>query len=652
MTVPDLYADLKRYWGYDSFRPMQERIIQSLMGGSDVAVVMPTGGGKSLCYQLPALAMGQTVVVISPLIALMQDQVAQLADMGIPAALLNSSQAPDEQRTVMRAAQQGAYRLLYLSPERLARQDTVAWLQKLPLAFFAIDEAHCISEWGHEFRPEYRQLSSLRANFPDKPIAAFTASATKRVRQDILEQLRLREPHKFIASFHRANLRYVAHQCDKKSHSRLLVAGLKAYPGQSVIVYAPTIKEVEHTVDYLAERKIAAIPYHGQMETGRRRRNQERWMNDEVRVLVGTIAFGLGINKPAVRAVIHLSLPKSIEQYYQEAGRAGRDGLPADCVMLWQPKDAGLLAYFIDQLQDSNEKQRAWQRYHTVRAFVESARCRHLQICTHFGQTPKWERCEMCDVCGNSPEWLAAEPLEELAVKKRKNPKAKADAPQAREEAPRVERKPVSAPAPAKRPAFQPAAEALFEPPAAELMELFKEWRRRTAERSQVPAYIVLSDAALADLCRKQPSNLRELLAVTGIGERKAEQYGSEIFATLEAYRKGVRAEARETAQVSPAEETIRMLAEGRNFEEIAKARGRQVATVVNMVADLVEKGHLDYRVEWVGEESHRRIEEVVRRLGAQWLKPLREALPAEITYEQIRLVVAYVRRSAEAPVR
>ena len=189
--MEDLHAALKRYWGYDSFRPMQERIILSLMGGADVAVVMPTGGGKSLCYQLPALAARQTVVVISPLIALMQDQVAQLGDMGIPAALVNSSQGADEQRAVIRAAAQGAFRLLYISPERLARQDTVAWLRRVPLAFFAIDEAHCISEWGHEFRPEYRQLSSLRANFPDKPIAAFTASATQRVRHDILQQLRL-----------------------------------------------------------------------------------------------------------------------------------------------------------------------------------------------------------------------------------------------------------------------------------------------------------------------------------------------------------------------------------------------------------------------------------------------------------------------------
>jgi ATP-dependent DNA helicase RecQ len=653
MDVPDLYPDLKKYWGYETFRPMQERIIQSLMAGHDVAVIMPTGGGKSLCYQLPALAMKKTVVVISPLIALMQDQVAQLADMGIPAALLNSSQSGDEQRTVMRAAQQGAYRLLYLSPERLARQDTVAWLRKIPLAFFAIDEAHCISEWGHEFRPEYRQLSSLRANFPDQPIAAFTASATKRVRHDILEQLRLREPHKFIASFHRANLRYVTHQCDKQSHARLLLAAVKAYRNESVIVYAPTIKDVEQTVDYLADKKIAAVPYHGQMDTNRRRRNQERWMNDEVRVLVGTIAFGLGINKPAVRAVIHLSLPKSIEQYYQEAGRAGRDGLPADCVMLWQPKDAGLLAYFIDQLQDNAEKQRAWQRYHTVRDFVESPRCRHLAICAHFGQTPKWERCEMCDVCGNSPEWLVAEPPEELAVKKKRKFKAKTTAPAPREIPPRrepaarAEARPVSAPP--VRPATQPA---VVSPPAdAELLELFKEWRRRTAERAKVPAYIVLSDAALADLCRKRPSNLRELLGVSGIGEHKAEQYGGELFATLEAYQKGARAEARETAQVSPAEETIRLLAEGRSFEEIAQVRGRQTVTVVNLVADLVEKGRLDYRMDWVGEERHRQIEEVVRRLGAQWLKPLREALPAEITYEQIRLVVAYV-RSAEEPVR
>ena len=630
--TPDLYALLKRHWGYDSFRPMQERIVESLMAGSDVAVIMPTGGGKSLCYQLPALALGRTVVVISPLIALMQDQVAQLGDMGIPAALLNSSQQPEEQRSVMRAAEQGAFRLLYLSPERLARADTIGWLQRVPLAFFAIDEAHCISELGHEFRPEYRQLSSLRQNFPDKPIAAFTASATRRVRHDILEQLQLRNPQKYIASFHRANLRYVAHQCDRDTHLPLLLAGLRAYAGESVIVYAPTIKEVELTVDTLAERGVGAVAYHGQMENSLRRRNQERWMNDDARVLVGTIAFGLGINKPAVRAVLHTSLPKSIEQYYQEAGRAGRDGLPADCVLLWQPKDAGLLAYFIDQMNDRDEKERAWQRYHTVRGFVENNRCRHLQICTHFGQTPKWERCEMCDVCGNVPEWVSA-PLEDVAPRTKRKRKTQTVA------------EPVRRPQPGAMP---PRPQAAAPSPGRELIEFFKEWRRQTAQRAGVAAFIVLSDVSLEELCRKRPSNLRELLNVSGIGERKAELYGREIFARFEAFHKGARAAARETGRVSPAEETMRLLAEGKSFEEIAQFRGRQVSTVVSLVAELVETGGLQYRVEWVGEANHKLIEEAARRLGAQFLRPLREALPPEITYEQIKLVVAWMRASQE----
>ena len=528
--MSDLLGALKKYWGYDSFRPLQERIIRSLMSGRDTAVVMPTGGGKSLCYQLPALALGRTVVVISPLIALMQDQVAQLADMGIPAAVLNSAQPFEEQRTVMRAAAQGAYRLLYLSPERLARNDTMDWLKRVPLAFFAIDEAHCISEWGHEFRPEYRQLSTLRENFPELPIAAFTASATRRVRQDILDQLQLREPDKYIASFHRANLRYIVEQCDKDTHRRRLMSALKAYEGQSVIVYAPTIAEVERLVDYLEDRKTGALPYHGQMETPVRRRNQEAWMNDEVRVLVGTVAFGLGINKPAVRAVIHTALPKSIEQYYQEAGRAGRDGLPADCLLLWQPKDAGLLAYFIEQLRDPDEKARAWQRYRTIRNFVESPRCRHFQVCMHFGQSPKWQRCEMCDVCGNLPEWMKVAMLEPREKTSRERKKARRAAtpsqqPPVPPPQPPVEREAARAPAPSAPPQPRHAATT------GGLIDFFKEWRRRMAERLSVPAYVVLSDAALEDLCRKQPTNLRELLAVNGFGERKAELYGSEIFA-------------------------------------------------------------------------------------------------------------------------
>jgi ATP-dependent DNA helicase RecQ len=314
-TEVELLSALRRYWGYDSFRPMQERIVRSLLGGRDTCVVMPTGGGKSLCYQLPAAMLpGKTVVVVSPLIALMQDQAAQLAQMGIAAALLNSSLTESQKSTVIRKAREGQYRLLYVSPERLAREDTLEWLQKVPISLFAIDEAHCISEWGHEFRTDYRLLSRLRLNFPLCPIAAFTASATRRVRHDIIDQLQLRDPDKYIASFHRPNLNYIVKACDAHTQKDLMVTALRKHAGSSAIVYSPTIARVEETVDFLKERGIAAIGYHGKMDSATRRANQERWMSDEVRVLVGTVAFGLGINKAAVRAVIHLSLPKSIEQ--------------------------------------------------------------------------------------------------------------------------------------------------------------------------------------------------------------------------------------------------------------------------------------------------------------------------------------------------
>ena len=607
----DLLTQLRRYWGYSTFRPLQERIVRSLLAGRDTCVVMPTGGGKSLCYQLPAVISEGTAVVISPLIALMQDQAMQLAQMGIPAAVLNSTLSEAEQEKVMSRAREGAYRLLYVSPERIARGDTMGWMQQVPIAFFAIDEAHCISEWGHEFRPEYRQLSRLRTKFPDRPIAAFTASATRHVRHDILSQLQLRNPDKYIASFYRSNLRYLVRQCEGLEQMELLVSALRSYSGSNVIVYSPTISRVEETVDFLEDHDIPAVGYHGKMGSEDRRRNQERWMSDEVRVLVGTIAFGLGINKAAVRAVIHLSLPKSIEQYYQEAGRAGRDGASADCVLLWQKRDAGLLGFFANQITDAAERERAWERYRIIREFVESRRCRHRQICQHFGEAPKWEKCDACDVCGSSAEWMA-----------RSVPKGK------------------SASAGKKRLTPVAAAGGVDE----DLKEYLRQWRRAVAKEMNMASFVVLHDSSLDEICRQQPKSIDELLEVPGIGERKAETYGREILAALEKFRQGARAGGPER-KVKPADETLRLLSEGKTLQEIADARGRQLSTIVNGVASLLETGEVEFQSGWVSKEKQSVIEAACARAGTERLKAAKDLLPPEISYDEIRLVVAKLRR-------
>jgi ATP-dependent DNA helicase RecQ len=581
---------------------------------------MPTGGGKSLCYQLPAvLAHDKTAVVISPLIALMQDQVAQLRQMDIPAVFLNSGILESDRREVKQKAVAGEYRLIYVSPERILMDGTADWLAKVPVSFFAIDEAHCISEWGHDFRPEYRQLSKLRELFPSRPIAAFTASATQQVRHDIVEQLRLRDALKSVSSFRRENLRYVVKEAKGALQDELLLEAVKRTVSGNIIVYASTIARVGEIIDLLEQNGVAAVGYHGQMNAASRRENQEKWMSEEVRVMVGTIAFGLGINKPNVRAVIRLGLPDSIEQLYQETGRAGRDGLPADCYLLWQKKDNGLRAHFINQIADPQEKEHAWWRYDRMQQFVKSGVCRQKQICEHFGEYVKWQKCGICDVCAGLPSWMTREKVSESSslLQRRDN----------RIEAETFERTPVIT-------------------VNEELREFLREWRWRAAREKGTAAFVVMHDSTLDELCLKQPKSLAALRQISGIGEKKCAMYGQELLQLLERFRCGERASKEWHARPSnPSHETLELLRQGHTLAEIAALRGRKVSSVVALVADLIERGETEFQSTWMPAERADRIRQVCSQAGTEWLKPIKEALPAEVTYDEIRLVVADFRR-------
>jgi ATP-dependent DNA helicase RecQ len=394
---------LKKFFGFTSFRPLQEEIIRDTLTGKDVFAVLPTGGGKSLCFQLPALARPGLTVVVSPLIALMKDQVDALQAVGVAATFLNSSLAAGESRPRLRGLHQGEYRLLYVAPERLMLSGFIEDLKRWNVNLFAIDEAHCISEWGHDFRPEYRQLASLRSQFPDVPMMALTATATERVRADIVGQLHLRSPSCYVASFNRPNLTYRVSA--KTGAYDQLLEFIRERPGESGIIYCQARKTAESLAGKLSADGIPAASYHAGMEASERTRNQEAFLRDEVRVVCATIAFGMGINKPNVRFVIHYDLPKNIEGYYQETGRAGRDGLPAECLLLFSPGDRIKYGRFIDEKPNPKEREIARAQLEQIVHYAEGASCRRAHLLNYFGEkfAPIAEgagtNCGGCDNC-------------------------------------------------------------------------------------------------------------------------------------------------------------------------------------------------------------------------------------------------------------
>jgi ATP-dependent DNA helicase RecQ len=400
-AMPDPQSILKDTFGYDTYRPLQREVIENVLAGRDTLAIMPTGGGKSLCYQIPALLLEGLTVVVSPLISLMKDQVEQLHASGVPALFLNSSLGPQEYQENMDYVKRGEVKLLYVAPETLLAPRILALLAGLKVALLTIDEAHCISEWGHDFRPEYRQLVEVRKRFPDAVCLALTATATACVRQDIRTTLKFASTNEFVASFNRENL-YIE-VLPKHEPIGQTIEIIERHKDQSGIIYCFSRRQVDELASYLASKGYSALPYHAGLEDSERRRNQEAFIRDDAQIIVATIAFGMGINKPNVRFIVHFDLPKSIEGYYQEIGRAGRDGLPAHCALLYSYSDVAKINYFIDK-KDGNEKRVAIEHLGAIVRFAEDeTTCRRKPLLNYFGESYAASTCSNCDNCTSVP---------------------------------------------------------------------------------------------------------------------------------------------------------------------------------------------------------------------------------------------------------
>ncbi len=584
---------LRTVFGYDSFRPLQREIIETGLAGNDAFALLPTGGGKSLCFQLPALHRKGLTVVVSPLIALMKDQVDQLRVSGVAATFLNSSLGVKETKERLADLHRGKYRLLYAAPERLLMDHWRENLLRWNVEAIAIDEAHCVSEWGHDFRPEYRRLAELRDILPDAPVLALTATATARVREDIVRYLRLRDPRIFVASFNRPNLFYRV--LPKDQPLRQIQEFLRRRPEDPGIVYCATRASADRLAESLSAKGIPALPYHAGLTAKERSAHQERFLRDEARVICGTIAFGMGINKPNVRWVIHHDLPKNIEGYYQETGRAGRDGLPADCLLLLSAGDVAKQRHFIGEITDPSERAIAERQLRQMLHYAEGSACRRSELLAYFGEKYPGDNCGACDNCNEPrstydgtvpaqkflsciarvrqgggfgvglnhiieiltgadtekirrrrhdrlstfgigrdlprPEWAAiGRELQRMGLVRQ----SEGEYPVLELTAGGVDalrsRQRIGLTRPiAPAPGTRPKADRGEVECDEALFEELKRLRKRLADERGVPAYVIFGDVTLRHMARQYPATPEEIARVFGVGERKLAEFG-QIF--------------------------------------------------------------------------------------------------------------------------
>ena len=714
-SLPSVLDQLKKYFGFDSFRPLQREIVEAVMAGSDVFALMPTGAGKSLCYQLPAVLLPGVTIVISPLIALMKDQVDSLNAAGIPATFLNSSLDGRQMHMRMQGLEHGDFKLLYLAPERFPVPGFLEFLDSLNVSLCVVDEAHCISEWGHDFREDYRNLRILRERFPSAPIMAVTATATERVVADILDQLSLRDTKIFRASFDRKNLTYQV--WPKRGAMAQLEGYLERQKGESGIIYCLSRDSTERMAASLKLRGHKALPYHAGLERGVRTRTQELFDHDKVDIICATIAFGMGIDKPNIRYVIHYDIPKNIPAYYQETGRAGRDGLPSDCILFYAPGDRTKYLQFFDE-KPPEERVRAIHELDKMVDLAEIATCRRTALLAYFGERYQQSNCGSCDNClsnedaetfdgtrlaqmflsctvrvdqkfgvshivdvlkgsrgqkiddfrhhqlstyGIGSEYTKAE-WKHYANEFRRQGLIFQDhdhfsvvkvTPKGWE----VLRQKRSVTLTRPKTVEHETREAIDLPaPYRELFDHLRELRRRIAEQQNVPPYVIFNDYTLKEIAGRVPVDGPEFLAISGVGETKAKQYGMEFLRLTRTFRKEhpeltrmteIRHAPREPKGGDSAYETLAFFRKGHGPKQIAELRGLAASTISSHLASFIQSGQIASLDMLVEREKLAPIRAAFERFGYATLSEVKNYLGDEYSYEDLRYVRAFNERTA-----
>lgn len=698
-----LREGLERYWGFAELRPLQAEVVEAALNGRDAIVVLPTGGGKSLCYQLPPVMDGRLTVVVSPLIALMKDQNDALRLSGYPSAALNSHQTAAERLEIARRVKQGEVKLLYLSPERIVTESCAQLLAEADRgrgpARFAIDEAHCISHWGHDFRPEYRELARVRAKFSDAPFHALTATATPRVQEDIGAQLGLRDPAKFVGVFDRPNLTYRIVPKVDRLHQIAKVVG--RYEGEASIVYCISRKDTEELSSGLTRLGVPAVAYHAGLDNETRRRVSEDFAQERANVVVATVAFGMGIDRSNVRCVVHESMPRSIEAYQQETGRAGRDGLPSECTMLYSPSDVVRWDRLLSESPREFYEHQAAQ-LDEVRKFAVGTECRHKFLSAYFGQRIESENCGACDLCIEG--WEAAPGSTRIAHKvlatvmdlQRKHgdfyfgarhiasvltgSRAKQVLKHGHESlrghnslAMSIARAqsfveqlvdkgmlrrvgglfPGVALTQLGLDTFLGRSEVALRDVVPEdvparrysgpvgdraLFDDLRALRREIASERRVPVDAVLSDVAVINISKQRPLSLQRLGEVAGVGTFKADDLGPRI---IDVVRRHTNTRPRGNS-AKTAERLAPHFSAGRRLSEIARLEGLAESTIGQYLGRWIEETRPECVSAWVDEDSYRRAASAFEEMGVTRLAPIFEALGGEVSYESLHVVRAH----------